>query len=55
LCARVRVVQSTVGIRIESEQAAQLRAALPPLAAALAARGMQLAQLSAVSPGEPLA
>lgn len=45
--ARIRVMDSTVGVQIESERSAALMAALAPLADALAARGLHLAQLVA--------
>ncbi len=48
LCARIRVVQSTVGVQIESDQCAALSTELPQLARALSARGLELAQLTAV-------
>ena len=50
LCARIRVVKSTVGVQIESDHCAALSARLPQLARALSARGLALAQLAAIPP-----
>ena len=50
LSARIRVVANTVGVQIESDQAAALSADLPQLARALSARGLELAQLAAIAP-----
>ena len=50
LCARIRVVENTVGVQIESNQPAALGAQLPQLASALSARGLKLAQLAAILP-----
>jgi hypothetical protein len=50
LYARIRVVASTVGVQIETDQAAALSADLPQLARALSARGLELAQLTAIAP-----
>lgn len=50
LCARIRVVENTVGVQIESDQPAALGAQLPQLASALSARGLKLAQLAALAP-----
>ena len=50
LCARIRVVENTVAVQIESHQPAALGAELPQLASALLARGLKLAQLAAILP-----
>jgi len=49
--ARIRVMQSTVGVQIESERPTALAAELPHLASALSARGLSLAQLTAAPQG----
>jgi hypothetical protein len=48
--ARIRVMENTVGVQVESEQAFILAGDLPLLASAFAARGLNLAQLDAASP-----
>ena len=55
LDVHIRVVEHTVGVRMASERAADLAPRLAPLAAALAARGLTLAELCAVlpQPGAP--
>lgn len=47
LQARIRIVERTVGVHIESRYAAVLQPALAPLHAALSARGLRVAQLEA--------
>jgi len=50
LNARIRVMESTVGVWIESDCASNLSRELPSLAEALSARGLALAQLAAGAP-----
>jgi len=50
LRARIRFMETTVGVQLESDQAATLNAELSQLADALAARGLNLAQLAAIAP-----
>jgi hypothetical protein len=50
LQARIRVMEHTVGVHIEAPGAAALAPQLPALGAALAARGLQVAQLEAGPP-----
>jgi len=50
LHARVRVMENTVGVQLESTQPDALETQLPVLAAALLARGLSLAQLSTAAP-----
>jgi hypothetical protein len=49
--ARIRVIDHTVGVQIESHRAEELAAHHPALAAALAARGLHVAQIEATVPG----
>ncbi len=51
LRARIRVMESTVGVQFESAQASALGPELPRLASALCARGLNPAQLAASTPG----